>query len=86
MRFGGDEFAVLLPGVTRKDALSIAERVRTAVSGDTEASQDSMIQIPVNVSMGVAELESHGTLDSLLRAADAALYRAKNAGRNSVSD
>jgi diguanylate cyclase (GGDEF)-like protein len=86
VRFGGDEFSVLLPGVSLSDALSIAERVRSAVSGDTEASQDSMIQIPVNVSMGVAELESHGTFEALLKAADAALYRAKHAGRNCVSD
>jgi PleD family two-component response regulator len=35
--------------------------------------------------MGVAELESHGTFEALLKAADAALYRAKNSGRNSVA-
>lgn len=86
VRFGGDEFSVLLPGVTLADALAIAERVRNAVSGDTESSQDSLIQVPVNVSLGVAEMESHGTYEALLKAADAALYRAKNAGRNSVSD
>ena len=86
MRFGGDEFSVLLPGVNLEAALTIAERVRSAVSGDTEASLDSMIQVPVKISMGVAELESVGTFESLLKAADAALYRAKNAGRNKVSD
>ena len=86
VRFGGDEFSVLLPGVNLEAALAIAERVRSAVSGDTEASQDSMIQVPVNISMGVAELDSDGTFESLLRAADAALYRAKNEGRNKVSD
>jgi diguanylate cyclase (GGDEF)-like protein len=86
VRFGGDEFSVLLPGVTRDAALAIADRVRSAVSGDTESSEDSMIQIPVNVSMGVAEMENHGSFESLLKAADAALYRAKNAGRNSVSE
>ena len=46
---------------------------------------DSLIQIPIQISMGVAELAPSGTLDTLTRDADAALYRAKNAGRNIVS-
>ncbi len=85
VRYGGDEFAVLLPGVSLKEATIIAERVRVAVSGDTESSNDSLIQIPIKISMGVAELDAHGTFESLLKASDAALYRAKNSGRNSVS-
>jgi len=85
-RFGGDEFAVLLPGIDKSEAVAIAERVRNAVSGSTGSSADSLIQIPVNVSLGVAELDPEGGFDSLLRAADQALYRAKNAGRDTVSD
>ncbi|MDH4108255.1 MAG: GGDEF domain-containing protein [Gammaproteobacteria bacterium] len=85
-RFGGDEFAVLLPGLDKNEAVTIAERVRNAVSGTTGSSVDSLIQIPVNVSLGVAELDAEGGFDSLLRAADEALYRAKNAGRDTVSD
>lgn len=85
-RFGGDEFAVLLPGIDKSEAVAIAERVRNAVSGTTGSSADSLIQIPVNVSLGVAELDPEGGFDSLLRAADQALYRAKNAGRDTVSD
>jgi diguanylate cyclase (GGDEF)-like protein len=84
VRFGGDEFAVLLPGMGVTEALAIAERVRDAVSGTTGDGEDSLIQVPVQVSMGVAELEQGETFDSLLRAADAALYRAKDAGRNAV--
>ncbi len=86
VRYGGDEFAVLLPGASKEQALMIGERIRTAVSGSTGDGTDSLIQIPVNVSMGVAELAPEGDLDSLTRDADAALYRAKNAGRNLVSD
>jgi diguanylate cyclase (GGDEF)-like protein len=85
VRYGGDEFAVLLPGVPASEALAIAERVRDAVSGSTESSDDSLIQIPIKVSMGVADIESEDTFESLLKAADAALYRAKDAGRNAVS-
>jgi len=86
VRYGGDEFAVLLPGTTKEKALAVGERARFAVGGKTGDSTDSLIQIPIKVSMGVAELPPGGTLDSLTRAADAALYRAKNAGRNIVSD
>jgi diguanylate cyclase (GGDEF)-like protein len=85
VRYGGDEFAVLLPGATQAQALKIADRARQAVSGTTGDSNDSLIQIPVKVSMGVAELAANGHLESLIRAADAALYRAKHAGRNTVS-
>ena len=76
---------MLLPDVSIEKALEIAERVRAAVSGETGDGSDSLIQIPVRISMGVAELEPQGTLDSLIRAADKALYRAKHAGRNTVS-
>jgi diguanylate cyclase (GGDEF)-like protein len=84
-RYGGDEFAVLLPEVAEKEAMAIAERVRTAVSGKTADGSDSLIRVPVEVSIGVAELEAKGTYESLLTSADAALYRAKDAGRNVVS-
>ncbi len=85
VRYGGDEFSVLLPGVDTEQAMVIGERVRKAVCGSTGDSTDSLIQIPIEISMGVADLQPNGTLDSLIRAADAALYRAKHAGRNIVS-
>ena len=83
-RYGGDEFAVLLPDVDLELATTIANRVRTAVSGDTGDSKDSLIQVPIQISMGVAALKKNGTLSELIRDADAALYRAKSAGRNAV--
>ena len=86
VRFGGDEFAVLLPGVNEKVALIIGDRVREAVCGTTGDGSDSLIQIPIEISMGVAQIESDGTLTTLIRSADAALYRAKHAGRNTVSN
>lgn len=86
VRFGGDEFAVLLPGIAEAEAMTVAERVRDAVSGSTTGSTDSLIKIPVQISMGIAQLTKDGTYDSLLRAADEALYRAKGAGRNTVSN
>jgi diguanylate cyclase (GGDEF)-like protein len=85
VRFGGDEVAVLLPGIAVAEAVVIAERVRDAVAGTTGGSKDSLIQVPVEISMGVAERREDDTFEELLRAADEALYRAKDAGRNKVS-
>jgi diguanylate cyclase (GGDEF)-like protein len=86
VRYGGDEFAVLLPGVDLEQALVVAERVRACVCGETGDGSDSLIQIPIKISLGVAELQQGATFDKLIRDADAALYRAKHAGRNAVSD
>jgi diguanylate cyclase (GGDEF)-like protein len=86
VRFGGDEFAVLLPEVDEIAALVIADRVREFVCGTTGDGSDSLIKIPVAISMGIAQLRKNGDLTSLIRAADAALYRAKHAGRNTVSN
>jgi diguanylate cyclase (GGDEF)-like protein len=85
VRYGGDEFAVLLPQVDERQAVTIAERARIAVSGKTSDGTDSLIRIPICLSMGVAELEPGASLDELIQAADAAMYRAKHAGRNTVS-
>ncbi len=85
VRYGGDEFAVLLPGVDDEQALAIADRVRQRVSGDTGDADDSLIQIPIRISMGIAALGDGKSLDTLIRKADAALYRAKRAGRDAVS-
>ena len=84
VRYGGDEFAVLLPDVELNEAFAIGERVRRVISGETGDSTDSLIKVPVKISMGIAQLQPNGTLDALIRDADAALYRAKRAGRDQV--
>ena len=86
VRFGGDEFAILLPEVDEEVGVTVADRVREIVCGDTGDGSDSLIQIPIKISMGVAEHKKGDNLSSLIRAADAALYRAKDAGRNVVSN
>ena len=85
VRYGGDEFAVLLPDVATEQAVVIGERVRQSVSGTTGDGSDSLIRIPIKISMGIAELQPNGTLESLISAADKALYRAKHMGRDAVS-
>jgi diguanylate cyclase (GGDEF)-like protein len=88
-RFGGEEFVVLLPGLGHADVLGIAERVRVAV-GELNvviSTGNGTVRVSgLSVSIGVARHPDAGpTLDDVLRAADAALYRAKEAGRNRVA-
>ena len=84
VRYGGDEFAVLLPNVSEGQALAIAERTREAVASENLSLREDDT-LSVSVSIGVAELGLHQSLDALLGAADAAMYRAKRSGRNAVS-
>jgi diguanylate cyclase (GGDEF)-like protein len=82
-RIGGEEFASLLPNTTPQDALSLAERIRASVEFASHSVGGHTLR--VTVSVGVA-LSNDATTDlaGLLRAADQALYRAKEAGRNRV--
>ncbi len=83
-RFGGEEFVVLLPGVSESEAVAAAERIRLAVR-DIEVTDEANLIGNLSVSIGVAVYPSHGNaLEKLISAADAALYRAKNGGRNQV--
>jgi diguanylate cyclase (GGDEF)-like protein len=82
-RFGGEEFALLLPRTTAAQALEIAERIRQGIS--QLATPRDGVAIRVTISIGVA-VPSHArhTLDDLLAAADHALYQAKGSGRDRV--
>ncbi|HMA91161.1 MAG TPA: GGDEF domain-containing protein [Polyangiaceae bacterium] len=84
VRYGGEEFAVLLPGTELSGALIAADRVRQAIS-DTAITQVDGDKLPcVTISLGVATLHSGDEPATLFQRADAALYRAKNSGRNRV--
>jgi diguanylate cyclase (GGDEF)-like protein len=86
-RFGGEEFCVLLPGTNAAEAEQIAERLRRKLAQIVVPAGPGSepISVQVTVSIGVATLDSsRSDLDDLIAAADAALYRAKAAGRNRV--
>ena len=83
-RFGGEEFAVMLPETTLKNAVTIAERLRLSVSQADPGKLDGKQLPKVTVSLGVASREKKYTLDMLITAADVALYSAKSKGKNRV--
>lgn len=82
-RYGGEEFAVLLPSTDSAASLPVAERIRQAVAGSTCAAGEQ--EIGVTVSIGSAGIPVHArTVRDLVNAADAALYAAKRSGKNRV--
>ena len=78
-RYGGEEFAIILPGCGPEEAAEIAERLRRSVSTAPSI-------VAITASAGVATYPSHaGDADTLVRAADEALYASKHAGRNQTT-
>jgi diguanylate cyclase (GGDEF)-like protein len=86
-RMGGEEFAVLAPNASFKDALELGERIRRHVEALRILTEDG--ELKVTVSIGVATLSSGSrmprALDALMASADKAMYEAKNEGRNRVA-
>ncbi|MBV9123908.1 MAG: diguanylate cyclase [Planctomycetes bacterium] len=83
-RYGGEEFLVVLPGCDTPTTLLLAERLRKSISGKALLLPEG--PVPLSISVGVCACSDPHRADvqSLLRAADTALYRAKDSGRNRV--
>ncbi|TAN61961.1 MAG: GGDEF domain-containing protein, partial [Magnetospirillum sp.] len=82
-RLGGEEFAIVLPDTELAAAVMVAERIRAAVSQIAIATDKEPVTF--TTSIGVAQLtEADLSVEALLSRADAALYGAKNSGRNKV--
>jgi diguanylate cyclase len=79
-RVGGEEFLMILPGQTSAQAGKHAERLRIAIMNGTNLSTKTA----ATISIGVASLSDGKSLETLMQAADAALYAAKAAGRNRI--
>ena len=85
-RYGGEEFAVVLANTDAEDAAFLAEKLRSRVEALSLFHKNSPINTYITISVGVAtmQLNQNDSFDSLIAAADAALYEAKGAGRNCV--
>src|SRR5919112_497713 len=84
-RFGGDEYQGVLPDLSKQEALRVAEEIRRSVEAQTFEMDD--VAASTTISIGVASYPEDGTThQELTHAADAALYRAKRAGGNAVSN
>lgn len=75
-RYGGDEFTVILPETSKRDAVVVAERIRKAFE---KCKFDE-----TSLSIGIAQYDLESDLDTLIRHADEAMYRAKNQGGNRI--
>lgn len=85
-RYGGDEFAILLPNSSGEAAMKVGERIREQLSNFPFTTRSGRpLDVPLTVSLGVASYPRDGiTAVDIVLAADKALYAAKNAGRNRV--
>ena len=85
-RYGGEEFVICLPGADGLQAASAAERIRKKVEAMEIIVPDGSRSVRITASFGATaySVESRESMDSIIKKADDALYRAKNEGRNRV--
>ena len=81
-RYGGEEFVILLSDTDASGAELLAERIRSSIERHTIAY--GMETVKITASLGVTTLQSEDTIESFVKRADAAMYKAKNSGRNRV--
>ncbi len=81
-RYGGDEFAVILPNTALSDAMVVAERMVEVVAGRPTSWNRN--QIPLSISVGLGEYDANMSPEDITRGSDEALYAAKHEGKNTV--
>lgn len=83
-RYGGEEFAVLLPQAGIEAAQGIGQRLREAIEGTVVQSDRGPVRLTVSIGVACLAVTDEADFDTLIDRADAALYEAKNAGRNQL--
>jgi diguanylate cyclase (GGDEF)-like protein len=83
-RYGGEEFITVLPAKNLTDARAVANRMCRAVFAADMVTAEGVILPTVTVSIGIARMRAHESMDEFIRRADAALYLAKENGRDRV--
>ncbi|MFH0824673.1 MAG: diguanylate cyclase [Pseudomonadota bacterium] len=83
-RYGGEEFLLVLPGCRLEDAAALAERIRLLFSGNPLTTAEGVFDITISFGVTAFDGKSELDADAVIRHADEAMYRAKNAGRNRV--
>lgn len=82
-RIGGEEFAIVMGATSIEDARQMMSRVRKAML--EQPLQEGRQQVPITASFGIAEWQDDGSIEALMMRADAALYQAKDSGRDVVT-
>jgi len=86
IRYGGDEFVLILPGAGREDAIMVTERLREKLNGEVFFHEEGY-DIKITASFGVACFPECGkTKEEIIRLADKAMYRVKEASRDGIRD
>ena len=87
IRFGGEEFVILLPNTAIQGAKSIAQKICDTIAKEevkTLNEDATVIKYTVSIGIAICDCENDSDIDNLIHRSDEALYRAKNAGRNQV--
>jgi len=84
VRYGGDEFAIIMPGSSIEDALRVAERIRSLLRIKKWRFDGQAATGMITISIGIASLSSGDSVQELFERADANLYKAKASGKNRV--
>lgn len=84
VRFGGDEFCVILPQTDQEHTVAVANRIRKSITGSPIV-LDPNIQVAITASFGIATYPTHAaSKEDLIRQADAAMYRVKTGSKNAI--
>ncbi|MCA1961015.1 MAG: GGDEF domain-containing protein [Desulfomonile sp.] len=84
-RFGGEEFIIVAPGCASDDAVELGERVRAVIAENPVYTSEGPLSVTMSFGVATYGCAATADVDSLIRAADEALYRAKREGRNRVA-